>query len=227
MRHTLPVFVALAVALGAMPMARAQTAPSEMAVRVAEAQKANAALMQQYSWTSRTEITDQGTVKDIRLDLVNYGPDGMLQRTAMNDQSAALPIGFLRRKIAEHDRQKVEDYLTGLRGLLEQYTLPTATRVQEFMSRASATGPDANGFFQVTGQGVVVPGDTFTVWIDPRARHLRKIQAGTTFQGDAVSVSAAFATLVSGLNHVAYADVIVPTKHIVVQVQNFNYNRNN
>ena len=198
---TLPVLAVLAVAVGAVAMASAQTAPTEMAVRVAEAQRANAALMRQYSWTSRTEITDQGTVKDIRLDLVNYGPNGMLQRTLMNDQGAPLPFGFLRRKIADHERQKMEDYLTGLRSLLEQYTLPTAGKVQAFMNRATATGPDANGLFEMAGQSVVVPGDTFALWLDPRTRHLRKVHVGTTFQGDVVSVSATFATLASGLNH--------------------------
>ena len=129
-----------------------------MAVRVTEARKANAALMPQYSWTSRTEVIDQGQVKDLRLDAVTYGPGGQLQRTVMNDQSAPLPFGFLRRRIAEHERQKVEEYLTGLRGLLEQYTLPTAGKVQDFMSRATATGPDASGLFEMTGQNVRLRG---------------------------------------------------------------------
>jgi len=224
---TLPALTLMVVALGAAPTASAQTAPSEMAVRVTEAQKANAALMKQYSWTSRTEIIDQGQVKDIRIDLVNYGPSGMLQRSIMNDQSASLPFGFLRRRIAEHERKKLEEYLNGLRDLLEQYTLPTAGKVQDFMNRAAATGPDASGLFEMTGQSVVVPGDTFAMWVDPRTRHLRKVHAGTYFQNDVVSLSATFATLATGLNHLAYAEVVVPAKQINVQVQNFNYNRNN
>jgi hypothetical protein len=36
--------------------------PSNMAIRVTEARKANAALMQQYSWTSRADVLDQGQV---------------------------------------------------------------------------------------------------------------------------------------------------------------------
>ena len=223
----LPAITWTLVAIAAVSVAAAQPAPSEMAVRVAEARKANAMLMRQYNWTSRTEITDQGQVKDVRIDLVNYAPDGQLQRTVMNDHGASLPVGFLRRKIAENERQKMEDYLTGLRALLEQYTLPTAGKVQEFMSRATAKGPDANGLFEMTGQSVVVPGDTFSLWLDPKTRHVRKVQVGTSFQGDPASMNATFATLPSGLNHVDYAEVIVPTKQIVVQVQNFNYKQNN
>jgi len=48
-----------------------------------------------------------------------------------------------------------------------------------------------------------------------------------TFQGDPVNLSATFKTLPSGLNHVAYAELTVPAKQITVQVQNFDYSRNN
>jgi hypothetical protein len=226
----LPALAVIGLALGWPLTSSAQTAPpapTNMAMRVTAARKANAALMRQYSWTSRTEVIDQGQVKDLRLDTVTYGPDGQLQRTVMNDQSAPLPFGFLRRRIAEAERQKVEEYLTGLRDLLEQYTLPTAGKVQDSMSRATATGPDASDLFEMTGQNVVSAGDTFSVWVNPRTRHVQRIQVSTTFQGDPVSLTATFKTLPSGLNHVAYAEVIAPAKQLSVQVQNFDYNRNN
>lgn len=220
---------AIAIVLGWTPAlwAQATPAPTAMAVKISETRQANAALMRQYSWTSRTQVTDQGQVKDLRIDAVHYGPDGQLQRSIMNDQSAPLPFGFLRRRIAEHERQKVEQYLTGLRGLLEQYTLPTAGKVQEFMSRSTATGPDASGLFEVTGRNVVEPGDTFSLWVDPGTRHPRKVHVSTTFQGDPVSLVATFKTLSTGLNHVAYAEAIVPAKQLSVQIENFDYNRNN
>src|SRR5213083_585505 len=113
MKTCLPVLAAIVMTLSYAQTVPSQTAPSptEMAVRITEARKANAALMRQYSWTSRTEVIDQGQVKDLRIDTVNYGPDGQLQRSTMNDQSAPLPRGFLRRRVAEIERQKVEQYL--------------------------------------------------------------------------------------------------------------------
>src|SRR5262249_25929816 len=120
----LPVLALIVITLGLPPTIAAQApqpAPTNIAIRVTEARQANAALMRQYSWTSRTEVIDQGQVKDLRIDAVNYGPTGQLQRTVMNDQSAPLPFGFLRRRVAENEREKVEEYLAGLRDLLEQY----------------------------------------------------------------------------------------------------------
>jgi hypothetical protein len=112
-----------------------------------------------------------------------------------------------------------------LRSLLEQYTLPTAGKVLDFMNAAQLTGPDASGAVEMTGHGVVMPGDTFSVWSDARTRQTRKIQVATVYQGDPANLTATFATLPSKLTYVAYAEVAVPAKQLSVQVQNFNFNR--
>ncbi len=197
------------------------------AVQITEARQANAALMHQYTWTSRTEIIAQGQVKDTRIELVHYTPSGQLQRSLLNDASAPLPLGFLRRAIAEQERQKMETYLTGLRGLLDQYTLPTAGKVLDFMMSAKPMGPDSAGLFSMAGSNVVLPGDSFTIWVNPFTRHVARIQVNSSFQGDPVQLNATFNTLPSGLNYMAYAEATVPNQQLSVQVQNFNYTRPN
>src|SRR5262249_23007136 len=226
----LRVLTLVVTVLGSPPAIVAQTsqsAPADVALQVTEARMANAALMRQYTWTSRTEVIDQGQLKDVRIEAVNYGSAGELQRSALNDQAAPLPVGFLRRHVAEHERLKVEEYLAGLRSLLEDYTLPRAGQVQKFMTTATASGPDAGGLLEFTGRNVVLPGDTFSVWVDPRTRHGQKVQVSTTFDGVPVSLTATFKTLPSGLNHVADAEVAVPTRQISIRVQNFDYDRTN
>jgi hypothetical protein len=229
MMKSLPVLAALLIVLcwsEATPAQTAASANAGMVAQITKSRMANAALMKQYSWNSRVEVLDQGVVKDLRIELVNYGPMGQLQRNVLNDQSAPLPFGFLRRKIAEDERAKVEEYLMGLRSLLEQYTLPSEGKVLTFMNQAATSGPDANGLFEMTGQNVVYPGDAFSIWTDPRARP-RRIQVTTIFQGDQVDLTATFKTLKSGLTYMAWGEVIVPSKQMSVTVQNFDYNRGN
>jgi hypothetical protein len=196
------------------------------AVKITEARKANAALMGQYSWHTRTELIDQGAVKDIRIELVNYRPDGQMQHTLLNDQGAPLPRGFLRRAMAEKEKEKMEGYLKGLRGLLDQYTLPTSGKVLDFMNQATTTGPDPAGQIQMTGRGVVLPGDTLSIWSNAATRQTSKIEVTTFYQGDVVEVTATFKRLPGGLTHVDYAEAKIPAKQLTVQVQNFNYIRN-
>ena len=81
---------------------------AETAVKITEARKANARLMHQYSWHSRTELIENGEVRDMRLELVQYGPDDRLQRIVENEQGASLPFGFIRRAIAENKRKEIE-----------------------------------------------------------------------------------------------------------------------
>jgi hypothetical protein len=197
---------------------------ANVAVHITEARKANGLLMRQYTWTSRTELMEEGQVKDNRIEQVNYGPDGQLQRSLLNDSSAPLPFGFLRRAIAEQKKQEMEQYLTGLRSLLDQYTLSTAGKVLDFMNQAVTT-TEASGLIVMTGTNVVVPGDNLSIWTQFSTRHTRKIQANTFYQGNVVELTATFNTLPSGLNYMAYAEVTIPAKQMSIQVHNFDYNR--
>jgi len=203
----------------------AQGLPEGIGLLIAHARKANAAQLRQYAWTSRTELIVSGQVKDIRIDLVNYGPDGQLQRTLLNDQNAPLPRGFLRRAIAENERKKTEDYLAGLRALLEQYTLSTTGKVLDFTEQAKVSGPDSQGLLHLTGNGVVVPGDSMTVSADLASRQTRRITVNTSFQGDPVELTATFKTLPGGPTCMAFAEVTVPGKQMNLQAQNFDYHR--
>jgi hypothetical protein len=194
-------------------------------VQVVQSRQANASLMKQYTWNERLDFQVNGAVKDIRIDLVSFGPDGKLQRTVLNDEHSPLPGGFFRRRIAERKMKDLEKYMEGLRSLLHQYTLPTPGAVMNFMDAATTT-PAPNGQLTMSGQGVVQPGDSLTVWVDAASKKTRKFAVTTTFQGNAVNLTATFATLPSGLNYLAYGEVTVPAKGYDLLVQNFDFNRN-
>ncbi len=229
MKIMLSFLVGLITVCGAQNVL-AQGAPSgnmQMAAQISEARKANAALMRQYTWNSRTEVIENNDIKDTLIEMVNYAPDGTLTRSVLNDQQAPLPRGFLRRAIAEDERKKLEEYLTDVRGLLEQYANPTEGKILDFLNQATTSGPDAAGLFEMTGRNVMVPGDIFSMWTDARTRHTRKIQVTTTYNGDPANVTATYQTLASGLTYMAFAEITVPTRQLRVQVQNFNYSRPN
>jgi hypothetical protein len=198
---------------------------ADMAVQIIEARKANAALMREYSWKSSTELIEEGKGKDTHIDRVSYGADGQLQRTFVYDQSSSVPSGYLDRAIAERKRKRMEDYLTGLRSLLDQYTLPTVDKVLDFINQATTTGPDASGLLVMTGYSVVLPGDSLSLWTNVTTRHTQRVEASTFYQEDAVTVTAAFNTLYSGLNCMVYAEVKIPARKLKVRVQNVDFHR--
>jgi len=222
------VTAAMLLGFGGPSLLQAQVANEGLANQIIAARQRNATLMKQYSWNCRTEILENGTPKDTRIDTVIYGPDGQPQHTLLNDQSNPLPRGFFRKKIAEDERKKTEDYLKSLRTFLHQYTLPTAGAVINFISTTPMAPPGPGGLIQLNGGSVVVPGDTVSISIDAPTRQTRRMSLMTFFQGDEVTVTATFKTLTSGLNYPAYVQMNVPDKNLSVLIQNYDYiNQNN
>jgi hypothetical protein len=224
---TLIRYATLGLATLALP-GFAQVPNEGLANGIIAARQQNAMLMKQYSWNCRTELSENGTPKDTRVDTVTFGPDGQPQHTQLNDQSNPLPGGFLRKRLAEQERAKMEKYLKDLRTFLHQYTLPTAGKVIDFISRTPIAPPGPGGLLQLSGSSVVVPGDTVSLTVSAPTRQTQRMSVMTTFQGDDVTVTATFKSLSSGLNYPAYVQINVPDKNITVLIQNYDYiNQNN
>lgn len=222
------MMAAMILAVATLPTGLAQVANEGLANQIIAARQKNNTLMQQYSWNCRTEVSENGTPKDTRIDTVTWGPNGQPQHTLLNDQGNPLPRGFVRRRIAEDERKKMEDYLQSLRTFLHQYTLPTAGAVINFISQTPIPPPGPGGLLQLGGGSVVVPGDTVSLTIDAPTRQTRRMTIMTYFQGDEVTVTATFKTLTSGLNYPAYVQLTVPDKNLSVLIQNYDYiNQNN
>ncbi|HRI13999.1 MAG TPA: hypothetical protein PLX89_13455 [Verrucomicrobiota bacterium] len=219
---------AFCVSLAAFLSLQAQVPNEGLANSIIAARQKNAALMKQYSWNCRTELSEDGTAKDTRIDTVTWGPDGQPQHTLLNDQSNPVPRGFFRRRIADREKDQMEAYLKSLRAFLHQYTLPTSGQVINLISTGTIAPPGPDGVLQITGASVVVPGDTVSLSIDAPTRATRRMSIMTFFQGDAVNVTITFKTLASGLNYAAYMQVNVPDKGLTLLIQNYDFiNQNN
>jgi hypothetical protein len=222
-----PFLLACALAAWAGLRILAQVPNSGLALAITQARQQNLTLMQQYSWSCRTQLTENGTIQDTRIDTVTWGPNNQPQYTILNDTSNPLPGGFFRRRIAENQRQQTEQYIQGLRTFLHQYTLPTAGQILNFISGATIPPPDGNGVVQLTGGSVVVPGDTVSLWIYAPTKATRRMTIMTTYQGDSVNFTATWKALSNGLNYMAYAQVNVPDQNMVFTIQNYDFMNQN
>src|SRR4030095_2232185 len=101
------------------------------------------------------------------------------------------------RPATESERLNAREYLTGLRDLLDRYTLPLAGKVRDFWNRAIASARQAYGLFATTGRNLVQPGDILSLWVDPRTGHAQRITVSSTFEGEPVTLTTTFETLPS------------------------------
>ncbi len=227
---TFGIALPLAAALTALPLtaqdAANQALRAGVANKVTAARQANASAMQQYTWDQRTEVLEDGTVKDTRVEMVNW-VNGQYQKSLVSDQGPSLPRFGLRKRIAEAKQKEMKDYVGGLKSLLQQYTLDTSPQLLAFFNKAHISGPDAGGLLALSGGSVVSPGDSLTLWIHSTTHKAAKAFIATTYQGSPVTMNATFHTLASGLSYMNFADIQIPAKQLELQVSNFNFNRNN
>jgi hypothetical protein len=225
MKRTICPIISLIVL--ACPLTSVAQVPNEgIANMIIQARQKNSAQLKQYTWTCHIQLTRNGTIQDTRIYQVKYDPYGDLQQTLLNDQNGQLPMGFLRRAIAENQRQQTEQYIADLRGLVDQYTLPSVGAVINFISQTNIQGgkaPDGSPILQMTGNNVISAGDTFYLAVSATTFQTRRIQISTTYQGAQVTVTATFATLPSGLTYPQYVDVEVPDQQLSLLVQNYDY----
>ena len=116
-----------------------QALRAEIANKVTAARQANATAMQQYTWDQRTELLEGGTVKDTRVDLVNW-VNGAYQRSLVSNDGPSLPRIGIRKRIAEAKQKEMQEYMSGLKAQLEQYTLGTSPQVLGFFNKAAISG---------------------------------------------------------------------------------------
>lgn len=205
----------------------AQVPNEGFANAIIAARQNNAALMKQYSWNCRTEVSENGTVQDTRIDSVTWGLDGQPQHTILSNQANSPPQGFFRRRIAEREQQQMDSYLGGLRTFLHQYTLPSAGQIINLIS-SNPILPGAGGTLQISGSSVVVPGDTVSLTVAATTRLTTRMSVMSFYQGDEVTVTVTFKSLANGLNYPAYIQLSVPSKNLTVLIQNYDYiNQNN
>ena len=225
-RRLAPAVLALLPAIAVAQDAANQALRAQIAEKVTAARQANATAMQQYTWDQRTELLEDGTVKDTRVEMVNW-VNGQYQRSLVSNEGPSLPRFGLRKRIAEAKQKEMQQYMSGLKSLLEQYTLGTSPQLLGFFNKASVSGPDATGLLALSGGSVVSAGDSMTLWVNASTHKAAKAFIATTYQGDSVTMNATFNVLATGLSYMNFADIQVPSKQMEIQVSNFNYNKNN
>jgi hypothetical protein len=184
-------------------------------------------IVKDYSWYYRTDVIRDGKVVSIRIEACRYGSDGKLQEKIINNQEAALPSTFLIHEIAQEQKTKLVTFLNDLRVFLEKYALSDKKLGSCFFSNAIIGSPDPNGQVLVNGKDVIVKGDKLQWWIDLHIKAVTKASLVTTFEDNQVEFTATYKYIDPGLQYMNFAEIKVPSKNVIVQLQFYDYSKRN
>jgi len=212
------------------PCARAQADLQQKAAQIKEAMAANKQALAQYTWQEQQTIAIKGEVKKQQLFQVQQGPDGKPQKTPLDSSPQAAPSGGrLKRHIVEKKKEEFQDYAEQIAALAQSYTQPEPGRLQQALAQGNAMIGEAGapGELKLVIHNYVKPNDTVTMVFNTASKAIQSLEINSYLNDpkDAVNISAQFARLPDGTNHVSSMLVNGVSKELTVNMQNSNYQK--
>ena len=198
--------------------------------QVAAAIKANTQALKAFNYQQRMQLRLKGETKKVTLNQMSYDLNGDLQKTLLSEQppAGAQPSGGrLKRRVVARKTGEFKEMMEEIAALVKSYTELPPERLQASLKQAafSAGQGDMDGSVQILMQNVIQNGDSITIWIDRTTMLYRRAQIATTYEGNAVTTTANYATLTSGQGYMAQAVLNYAKKEVVVQIDNSSYQR--
>ena len=195
---------------------------SQVTAAYAQAAKANAALLRHYTFQMRVALTAKSNAQPPKLYQMNFDPNGKLQKTLLSAPSAGPSGGPVLNRMEQRKSDEFKQWAGQLVDLVKQYMTPTPGKMSDFFSRAHILSSSQDAVAYLTSS-FLQPGDTVTIWINPRTRAMTHYSFNTMLQEDMVQGQVQFAQVPSGPRYPSQLTVNVPSKQVNVVVTTFNF----
>ena len=182
----------------------------------------------QYSWTETETISIKGEVKDTKVYQVQM-VNGQQQKTEVNNEQAQQGgrEGRLKKRAVEHVTGEYQQYGQQISALAKQYLPPDGEKIMQAKQQGNLSLTPGAGTISLVIKNYAKPGDTMTLTINDQTKQPVGLTVNSYLNDpkDAVNISAQFAQLPDGTNHVASTTVDGVSKHLTVNDQNSNYQK--
>ncbi|MCU0788211.1 MAG: hypothetical protein MUC91_08485 [Verrucomicrobia bacterium] len=206
----------------------------EVAARVAEV-KANIAASQtalrQYEWIETTVVDVKGEEKSQEQQRCYYGADGGIQRIEINESSTPGPKFGLRKRIAEHEKKEMTDYIHSAVALVKSYVPPDAAKIQAAKDAGNVSLDilDPGKRIRLSITNYEKPGDTLGLEVDLTSNRLLGLNVNTYIDDASkpVTLDVRMGRLDDGTSYPATSTLNAPDKKLEVVITNTGYRKNN
>ena len=217
----------VAVAYVAGPPMQAQDLQQKLAA-AKQAAALNQKALRSYSWLEKTELSLKGEVKNTKVEMCKYGPDGKVQKTAVVEPAPAEKQRGLKGKIVAKKTGEMKEELEAAVALVQQYVPPSPDLMQVVMNAGTASLSQAGpGFAALKFPGYVKKGDALTLTFESAVKSLRQIEVNTWLDEpeNAVNLKVTMEALPDDLSYPGTIVFALPKRQIEVRITKSNYQK--
>jgi hypothetical protein len=228
-RMALALTVAISAGVFAITPAAAQNQQMEQKLMaIKQAQDANKAKLAQYTWTETETIAIKGDVKDTKVYQVSM-VNGQQQKTEVSNQAAQSGgrEGRLKERVVDKKKQEYQEYGQSIGALAKQYTTPNPEALMQAKQAGNISLQPGSGTVSMVIKNYVKQGDSMTMTVSEQTHSPVSVRVNSYLNDpkDAVMISAQFAQLPDGTNHVASTLTNGVSKQLTVNDVNSNYQK--
>jgi len=222
------VAIGAATLLGGISAVAQNPQMEEKLMAIKDKMTANKQHLAQYTWTETETISIKGDVKDTKTYQVQM-VNGQQQKTLVNNQQAQSGgrEGRIKERVVDKKKAEYQEYGQSIGALAKQYTTPDPDRLMQAKQQGNLSLQPGEGTISLVIKSFVKPNDQVTMTISEQTKAPVSIQVNSYLNdpSDKVNISAQFAQLPDGTNHVATSTINGVSKQLTVQDQNSNYQK--
>jgi hypothetical protein len=182
---------------------------------------ANAKLLQQYIYKTRTEIKFKGEGRMVRINQVHFDANGKPQMTLVSQTGGGAQPSGLAKAIIEKKKQELQDYGNRITALVDNY-FPIDPQKMAVALQKAELGGTGNSVSLVI-RNYSEPGDVMSIIVDPINKKLQKFELKTLLDKDPVTVTADMNSLPKGPIYPSFIKVKAPAKDLEIDISQYDY----
>ena len=219
--------VLAAVAIVAMPAVGAQDLQQKLAA-AKEAAVRNQKALRAYSWLEKTELRLKGEVKNTKVDMCKYGPDGKVQKSPVVEPPPPEKKRGLKGKIVAKKTGEMKEELEAAVALVQQYVPPSPDLMQVVMNAGTASLAQAGpGFVALKFPGYVKKGDALTLTFESAVKTLHRVEVHTWLDDpeNVVNLKVTMQTMPEGISYPGGIVFTLQKRQLEVRITKSNYQK--
>ena len=226
-KHSRLIGIACALAVIVLAPLAAQDLKEKLAA-AKQAAALNQQALRSYSWVEKTELSLKGEVKNTKVDMCRYGPDGKVQKTPVVEPPPPEKKRGLKGKMIANKTAEMKEELEAAVALVQQYLPPSPDMMQVVMNAGTASISQAGpGRASLKFPGYAKANDALTLTFDTTVKTMQQIDVQTWLDkpDNAVTLKVTMNALPDGVSYPGAVVLGIPKSKIEVRITKSNYQK--
>ncbi len=193
----------------------------DLALAISKAQSENQDRLKQYSWKRTAKASVDGVEKFQRLEQMRFNSKGELEAIEISSQASVKKKRGIRGAVQKGKIQDNEEFVHQVLGQVFSYIFLSKGQMVDLFDKALIVSE--GDLLKVKASSIQMDGDEVHFVYNKNDYTRLEQNVGTSVGDDKVKAQITFNIRSDGTNHSSIIDIEIPSRQMILHVENFDY----